>query len=391
MKKVDRRNFIKSSALAMAPAIIPVSMMSSSEAMAREDQVAYPFVRFSGDGRFYEPAEYLNELQQIHLTMPIKGDNYGHGGAVEALEKKFAELTGKEKAIYMPTGTLANQLAISVLSGDNTKVYVQETSHVYRDEADAAQSVFNKRLMPLAKDETYFTAAQLQEAIEELSTTEVFQSGVGAVSVENPVRRKFGGTVPLEEIKKISMYCKSHSIKLHLDGARLYLASAWQGVSVMEYSSWFDTVYISLYKYLGASGGAILCGNASVIDKMPHLIKIHGGNMASNWTNAAMALHKLERIEQRFADTVKQSSEVVNGLNRIIGIAVTGIDQGTNIFNLSLQKEIDGNKMRDRLYNEFKIMVRPPDENNKIMLMMNETILYQNTAYILNAFSKSIS
>ena len=101
-------------------------------------------------------AAYWEQLQQANSKQPVKVDRYGNGGAVADLEKKFETITGKEKAIYMPSGTMANQLAIAVLSGDNTKIFVQDTSHVYRDEADAAQSVYNKRLMPLAKNETLF-------------------------------------------------------------------------------------------------------------------------------------------------------------------------------------------------------------------------------------------
>lgn len=99
-------------------------------------------------------------------------------------------------------------------------------------------------------------AQQLQNAVENLKTDEYLQTGIGAVSIENPVRRSDGRFVPFEEIKKISAYCRSNNIKLHLDGARIYMASAWTGVPVKEYGSYFDTVYISLYKYLGASGGA---------------------------------------------------------------------------------------------------------------------------------------
>lgn len=102
----------------------------------------------------------------------------------------------------MPSGTMANQLAIAVLSDENTKVFVQDTSHVYRDEADAAQSVFNKRLMPLAKNETYFTLEILKQAIENPGNEEVFKSGIGCVSIENPVRRTDERMVPIEEIKR---------------------------------------------------------------------------------------------------------------------------------------------------------------------------------------------
>ena len=157
----------------------------------------------------------------------------------------------------MPSGTMANQLAIKVLSGDNVKVFVQETSHVYRDEADAAQLVHDKRLIPLAKGEPYFTAEELDASIGYHKSGEHFNTGIGAVSIEVPVRRNDGRMIPFEELKRVSAYCRKQNIKLHLDGARLFMASAWSGVPVKEYSSHFDTVYISLYKYFGASAGAV--------------------------------------------------------------------------------------------------------------------------------------
>jgi len=245
---VNRRTFLKHSGLGLLPAALPFASSYASPSQ-QNAQSNTPAIKFFGDGEMFEPTEYINELQKADAVSSIVVDRYGAGGAIEALEKKFAEITGKEKAIYLPTGTLANQLAIAVLSGEKTKVFVQDTSHVYRDEADAAQSVFQKRLMPLAKNETYFTAEQLKSAIESLAQEEVFQSGVGAVSIENPVRRTFGRIVPIEEVEKISTYCRNNNIKLHLDGARLFMASAWSGVPIKKYASYFDTVYISLYKY----------------------------------------------------------------------------------------------------------------------------------------------
>lgn len=391
MKYFNRRNFIKSSALTAIPALMPFDVFSSVPKTGAGDKLVDTEVKFYFDGRSYEPKEYLDVLQQIDAKSSIQTDIYGKGGAIEALEKKFAALTGKEQAIYMPTGTLANQLAIHELSGDKTKVIVQQLSHIFRDEADAAQSVFHKRLVPLAEDEAYFTKSQLQQAIEKLSASEAFYDGVGAVSIENPVRRAFGAMVPMDEIKQISRYCRENSIRLHLDGARLFLASAWSGVSIKEYCAYFDTVYISLYKYLGAGGGAILCGEASVIAKMQRQIKIHGGNIFNNWTNAAMALHKLENIEIVLANVVQRSAELVDGLNKIKGIKVTAIPNGTNIYMLDLLPAVNANKMRDRLKSEFKIDMRPPNENNQVMITMNETLLNQSLPSVLSAFEKTIN
>lgn len=391
MTAFNRRSFLKKSSIGLLPALVPFSSVMANDFI--KNQTAPPnsqVIKFFGDGEMFDPGDYLNELQKIHATTPILRDRYGAGGVIELLEKKFCEITGKERAIFMPSGTMANQMAIAVLSGEKTKIFVQDTSHIYRDEADAAQSVYGKRLMPLAKDETYFTADQLKNAIENLKNEEVFESGIGAVAIENPVRRTDGKTVPIDEIKKVSTYCRTNNIKLHLDGARLYMASAWTGISIKEYASYFDTVYISLYKYLGASAGAILCGPKEVIDKMGHLMKIHGGAMYGNWTNAAMAIHQLEGFEARLKNAIAASKELFIALNELPGVKIEPLPGGTNIYGINLAKNIDARKMQTKLNQEFNIRVPMPNSNNQGTLMVNETLLYQPVNYIVNAFKKSI-
>jgi threonine aldolase len=390
MPSINRRNFLKATSVTALPAIIPILPAFATTTTGKQAAPANPVIKFFGDADMLEPEDYISELQKAHSASAIIKDRYGSGGVVEALEKKFAQITGKERAIFMPTGTMANEFAIAVLSGENTKVFLQDMSHVYRDEGDAAQSVFQKRLMPLAKGEAFFTVQQLQNAIESLSSEEVFKSGVGAVSIENPVRRSNGRMVPLEEIQKISSYCKSNHIKLHLDGARIYIASAWSGISVKEYASYFDTVYISLYKYLGASAGAILCGDKYIIDKMPHLMKVHGGSMYGNWTNAALALYRLDNIENRFKEVVRRTNELVTGLNKLSGCKLEALTGGTNIYNFQLAREIDGKKLQERLSKEYNIRIPALNEKNATYLTMNETMLYQSADYITNAFSKGI-
>jgi threonine aldolase len=387
---VNRRNFLKASGLSLLPAVLPAAPVLANNVNKKLIAANEPVVKLFGDGEFYDGLPYLEQLQAANSKQQIKVDRYGSGGAVEELEKKFEAITGKEKAIYMPSGTMANQLAIAMLSGENTKVFVQDTSHVYRDEADAAQSIFNKRLMPLAKNQTFFTADELKKAIENLDSEEVFKSGLGCVSIENPVRRTDGRMIPIDELKKISEYCRSKNIKLHLDGARIYMASAWSGVSIKEYASYFDTVYISLYKYLGASGGAILCGERSLIEKMPHMIKIHGGNMFGNWLNAAMASYKLEGIEERLQEAIKRSKEIFASLNQIPGIKISPLDGGTNIYSMTFPNGIQGQKFGESLNGYFIRMPRP-NENNEAKISVNETLLYREPKYIIDAIKDSIN
>lgn len=391
MSTFNRRSFIKKTSLGVLPVVVPLgSVLAIKDSQNLHPAPSSKVIKFFGDGIMFEPGDYLNELQKAHSATAIIKDRYGAGGAIEALEKKFCEITGKEKAIFMPSGTMANQLAISVLSGDKTKIFVQDTSHIYRDEADAAQSIFQKRLMPLAKDDTYFTAEQLTKAIANLKNEEVFESGIGAVAIENPVRRADGRVVPIDEIKKISTYCRNNNIKLHLDGARIFMASAWTGVSIKEYSSHFDTTYISLYKYLGASAGAMLCGPKEVIDKMSHLIKVHGGSMYGNWANAAMALHQLEGFEDRLKNAINASNTIFSALNKLPNFEIKPLKDGTNIYSMQLKNGVNGEKMRERLIQDFNIAIPFPNPQHIISIMVNETLLYQPVDEVINAFKKSI-
>ena len=175
-----------------------------------------------------------------------------------------------------------------------------------------------------------------------------------------------------------------------MDGARVFIASAWSGISVKEYASYFDTIYISLYKYLGAGAGAILCGEKSVINKMPHLIKVHGGSMYRNWTNAAMAVYRLEGIEKCFKDVVTRAGELVTAMNKLSGVKVSALEDGTNIYNLQLDGRVDGKKLQESLDKEYNIRIAGFNQENSTLLTMNETLLQQTAGYVIDAFRKSL-
>jgi len=384
-----RRDFLKTSGWATIPFLLPAGLSASAMDAGKVRETEN--INFVTDGAMLTPLQYARELQAIAQENPDTQDTYGKGGAVTQLEQRFAEITGKEKAIFMPSGTMANNLALRVLSGENTKIFVQETSHLYRDEGDAAQAVHNKRLMPLATGKAAFSLDELKEAIAYQEKGEVFRSGFGAVSIENPVRRADGQVFPIEEIKKISAYCKEQNIKLHLDGARLHLASAYAGVPIKSYTSYFDTVYISLYKYLGSKGGAVLSGEAKVIDQMPHLIKIFGGNIYQNWPYAAMALNKITDIEDTLQKAKTKGDQLMSLMNQAANMKISKIPNGSNIFNLQLSGPVNYEKLTASLKEKDRIQIRMPDSQGIIKLFINETILKRSNESILNALNQAIS
>lgn len=391
MSAYKRRDFLKLSSLSALPLIasaVPLNTFATEKQQVSKDSEA---VYFINDGIFYRPEDFINKLQEINAAKPIERDSYAEGGEIEKLLNKFIEMTGKEAAIFMPSGTLANQLAISYLCGDNTKAFVQETSHVYRDEGDAAQTLFNKRLIPLAQGKAHFTVEELKESVTYHQAGEVFVGGVGAVSIETPVRRCDNQAFPLEEIKKISAYCKEKGFKMHLDGARLHMATAFTNSTVKEYSSYFDTVYMCLYKYLGAPGGAILCGDKALIDKMHHLVKIHGGSVFTNWPSAAIALHHLKDIDEVMEKIKTKTKDLFSLFTQLKGIKVSQVENGTNQFNVLVDKSIDATKLNARLRGEHNIVFGMPREDGFVKIKVNPTLLRRENKLIFEAFKEALT
>lgn len=270
-------------------------------------------------------------------------------------------------------------------------MFVQETSHVYRDEGDAAQTLFNKRLIPLAEGKSHFTLEELKKSIKYHKEGEAFVGEVGAVSIETPVRRCDNQAFPLEEIKKISAYCKEKGYKMHLDGARLHMATSFTNTAVKEYSSYFDTVYMCLYKYLGATGGAVLCGDKVLIDQMPHLIKVHGGGIFTNWPSAAIALHHLNTIDEVMEKIKVKWSSLFNQLRSLQDIKFHEIENGTNQCNISINKTIDPVKLNKRLRAEHNIVFGLPREDGFVKIKVNPTLLRRGNQQIFDSFKEAIA
>ena len=394
LNRSQRRDFLKAAGLASLSFMLPGSGMAASGAFpagrpAKETD-KFSAINFFSDGLNYTPEEYLETLLAVNKDNIIGPDFYSQGGATTALEEAFARLTGKEKAVFLPTGTMANEVAISLLAGDRAKIVVPENSHIYRDEADAAQVVHNKRLIPAGKGQPYYDVEELDRVINYHREGEVFKSDVGAVAVECPVRRADGTAVPIEVIRNISTYCRQNGYGLHLDGARLHLASAWTGIPIDEYAAHFDTVYISQYKYLNAAFGGVLCGPAALIDQLPLLAKLHGGAVFQTWVASAMSLHHLNTIEDDLQKVRQAADKLILRLNALGGLKVTPIPAGTNIYSLEAGQGADLKKISRSLYERHNIWLRVADDGTA-QLKMNASLLRKPLEEIVEAWSVALN
>jgi threonine aldolase len=365
----NRRTFLQTATAAAA--LAHRSSTAQSQAFAEDGRR----VSLSGDGLNLSPAAYAQLLVKLTASGAAKPDVYLRGGAVEELENRFARILGKEKGLFFPTGTLANHIAIRVLTGarNQRRVVVQEESHLYRDESDCAQSLSGLNLVPLGAGRATLTATEVGQAIESGSAPP-YPSPVGAISIESPVRRVDGRAFDFEEMRRIATHAREKNIGLHLDGARLFLASAYTGIAPIRYASLFDTAYVSLYKYFNAPFGAILAGPAKLMDEAARLRHQFGGGILHGWESATVALHFLEGFEERFKLAVQRGEELLGHLERK-GVRVHRFEGGTNVFQIEIPAMADTAPLVERAAARGIVLRRPPAKSTRASLQVNETIL----------------
>ena len=346
-------------------------------------------VVFRGDGEPDSPRRLLERLAEIDAGPGFESDSYSLGGSVAALERHFAEALGKEAAIFMPTGTLANHLAIRALCDGKPRAVVQEQCHLYHDSGDCVQRLSNINLIPLARGRPGFTLGELKEAVSESATGRV-DSPVGAMMIESPVRRQHGQTVPYADMRAITGYCRSEGIRTHLDGARLYMMSAAADIPPREYAALFDTVYVSMYKYFGAPFGAILAGDSRWIDGMHHTRRMFGGGLSHSYMAAALALQGAQGFEERFQAAMEKGRNLFKELNALEGIHVSEFKHGSNIFPISLGQDADVDAMINALRRRDIHVYAPENPGAGLTLTVNTTILRQPNQTILDAFEEAV-
>lgn len=388
MSTLNRRRFLQLGSVSTGLGLgIPALALGSgrferSEAPEEaDDQV----VRLSGDGLGLTPGQYSRLLVRLLDEKGLTPDSYSLGGIVEELEGQFARILGKERAIFMPTGTLANHLAVRAIAGGSSRVIVQEESHLYQDEGDCAQTLSNLTLMPLAPGRATFTVDEVQQVLDKTKGARVL-SRVSAISIETPVRRKQGERFDGAEMAKIIALARREGIRLHLDGARLFLQAAYSGESVTETSRPFDTVYISLYKYFNAASGAILAGPASVIDGMYHTRRMFGGGLATVWPFAVVANHYFNGFSDRFATAVRVSEDLIRGLGRHDAFTIERIAPGTNIFRLRV-RGVDAATFQKRLASNGILLSAP--QRDTFSVGVNETLNRTTAVALTEAFARA--
>jgi len=274
-------------------------------------------------------------MRAFMANAEVGDDVYREDPMVRALEEETAALLGKDAALYVPSGTMSNQIGVWVNTHEG-EVICERDCHIYNYEAGAPALLSRVLMKTLQGARGVISAAQVEEAV---NPANIHAAATTLVCLEN-THNKAGGTVyPREEMERISDLCKRRDMRLHLDGARLWNASAATGIPERDYAELADTVSVCFSKGLGAPVGSALCGAQEVIERARRKRKILGGGMRQAGIIAAGALYALRNHRARLVEDHMNARRLAEAINELPGIKVDLEGVQTNIVMI----EITGN------------------------------------------------
>ena len=238
-------------------------------------------------------------MKEAMFAAPLGDDVFGEDPTVNALETKIATLFGMEAALFCPSGTMTNQIAIRLHTGPQKEVICHQYSHIYLYEGGGIMANSMASVKLLTGDLGKITASQVAESI---NPDDVHAPETTLVSIENTMNKGGGSIYTLDEIKPIHALCKEKGLKLHLDGARLFNALVESGESPADWGAHFDTISICLSKGLGCPIGSLLLGTKADIKRAKKVRKVFGGGMRQAGFLAAAGIYALDHQVERLKE-----------------------------------------------------------------------------------------
>ncbi|WP_430788328.1 threonine aldolase family protein [Virgibacillus flavescens] len=262
-----------------------------------------------------------------------ESDNYGSGKIIEDYQAKMAAYFGKESAVFFPSGTMAQQIALRIWCDDKdlNKVAYHPLCHLEIHEQDGLKELHHIQPILLADEDRVIQLEDVQNLTEDIA----------CLLLELP-QREIGGQLPqFETLVGISDYCRSKGIKLHLDGARLLEILPYYQKTAHEICELFDSVYVSVYKGIGGIAGAVLAGDTTFTEKSKVWKRRHGGDLISLYPYIVSADYYFEQRKDKMKQYYEEAVELASFYNRCHGVSTIPEVPVSNMFHVHIDKAKD--------------------------------------------------
>jgi threonine aldolase len=272
-----------------------------------------------------KPSEAMREAM---ASAEVGDDVLGEDPTVNRLQDRIASLLGKEAGLFVPSGTMANQVAIKTHIQPGDEIIIDKNAHIFYYECGAAAVISGGQFNCLAGEKGILSAEIIEAAIR---PEDIHQPPTRLISLENSHNRGGGSIYTLENLAGIAKLAANYDIRVHLDGARLFNGALAAKTTVQELARQADSVCVAFSKGLGAPAGSVLCGSAKFIEKAIRFRKMLGGGMRQVGILAAACLYGLDNNVERLEVDHQNAKRLARGLAGIDGIKIDPEQVVTNI------------------------------------------------------------
>jgi threonine aldolase len=273
-------------------------------------------------------------MREAIFKAEVGDDVFEDDPTVIKLEMIVADLLGKENALFVPSGTMANQICLRTLTHPGDEVILEEGSHIFNYEVGSASALSGLQFYPVKGIRGVITSEQIKERIR---PDDIHIPQTKVISLENTHNRAGGTVFPLDEIKRIAGIASEQKIKMHLDGARLWNAVIATGTPLHTWAKPFDSVSVCLSKGLGAPIGSVIAGSGEFIQKARRSRKMLGGGMRQVGIIAAAGIYAIENNFNRLIEDHRNAELLAEKLSEIEGLKIDLESVQTNIVVIDIK------------------------------------------------------
>jgi threonine aldolase len=259
----------------------------------------------------------------------VGDDVFGEDPTVNRLERHVAQLLGKEAALFVPSGTMSNQIGVKLHTQPGDELLCDAACHIYNNEAGGPAVLSGVACRAIEAEGGILDVAQLEDKVRDRDDVHVVRTRL--VCLENTHNRGGGRVYPIEKIRAIRRWARQESLAVHLDGARLWNAVVATGIPAREWAAEFDSVSVCFSKGLGAPVGSALAGPHEFVARARRVRKLLGGGMRQAGVIAAAALYALDHHIDRLAEDHRNAQNIAQAISQTPGLRLVPPEVETNL------------------------------------------------------------